>query len=180
MKIAIYGKLRSGKTEVAKYISERLDCDVFDFADSLKECLALAYPESVYQPKNRDLLIKFGQHLRALDVDIWVNTVRFKIRNSNKEHIIVTGTRQQNEYEMLKEQGFTFIKVVADENIRVERCLAEGDKFTTSNLNNTTEIDLDNYEYDYLITNERGIDELHAAIREILVDILEGEEYATN
>lgn len=170
MKIAVYGKLRAGKTEVCNYISQKIDCDVFEFSKGVQEVVDLLYPEKK-GTKNRELLVSIGQHLRELDKDVWVNIVKNKILNSNKENILVAGVRQENEFEMLKELGFIFIQVEASETTRIERCKAEGDNFKLESLRGYTEMIMDNYEPDYLILNEYGFKELEISINNILADI---------
>ena len=172
MKIAVFGKLRSGKSEVCKFIQEILKCDVLDFGDALKECLAIAYPNSKYV-KDRNLLIGFGQHLRMFDNDIWVNALKHRIASRNTKNIIVTGVRQSNEYDMLKCLGFVFVKVEAPERSRIDRSTKAGDKFNLENLNNITETELDDFKYDFLITNDGGFKDLIIDTNNVLDEIWE-------
>ena len=174
MKIAVYGKLRAGKTEVCNYISQKLDCDVFEFSKGVQEVIDVIYPETK-GTKNRELLVRVGQHLRKLDENVWVNIVKNKILNSEKPHILVAGVRQENEFEMLKELGFTFIQIEASETTRVERCMAQGDSFKLESLRDHTEMVMDNYKPDYLILNEYGFKELEISINNVLSEIL-GQE----
>lgn len=154
MKIAVYGKMRSGKTEVCNILKDILkDVAYFDFGDSLKECVRIMYPESIKKPKDRKLLIGVGQHMRKFDEDIWVNALKNKIENTLAQQIIVTGVRQKNEYEMLKKQGFIFLKVVSTDRERIKRCKKEGDNFDLSCIENETEKVLDTFEYSYKIDN---------------------------
>lgn len=177
MKIGIYGKMRSGKTEVCNLYNGMLDDSVvLDFGDSLKECVRVAYPFLDYKTKNRELLINFGQTLRKMDKNIWVNALKYKILNTNKKNIIVTGIRQQNEFDMLKDLGFTFIKIESDDNIRIERCKKNNDKFDENSLNDFTETELDKFEYDFLIENIRSLKDLSIDALNVLDEIkyLEG------
>lgn len=174
MKIAVYGKLRAGKTEACNYISQKLDCDVFEFSKGVQEVIDVIYPETK-GTKNRELLVSVGQHLRKLDENVWVNIVKNKILNSEKPNILVAGVRQENEFEMLKELGFTFIQIEASETTRVERCMAQGDSFKLESLRDHTEMVMDNYKPDYLILNEYGFKELEISINNVLSEIL-GQE----
>lgn len=174
MNIAIYGKLRAGKSAVCEYIAENYECEVLEFSGALQEAINVMYPNKK-GIKDRELLISVGQHMRKLDEDVWVNIVRHKIENSTKPHILVAGVRQANEFKMLKELGFTFIKVDASESVRVQRCIENGDKFNKESLKNSTETIMDNYDPDYLILNEYGFKELEISIRNVLDDILRKE-----
>lgn len=173
MRIAVYGKMRAGKTAVCDFIKDKFkNVEVLDFGDSLKECMAIAFPETIGKPKNRAKLIEFGQHMRKLDEDVWVNTVKYKLKNTTSEIVLVTGVRQENEYNMLKEQGFVFIQVDASENTRIERCKANNDIFTTDNLRSHTEVVMDDFEPDYVILNERGFKDLEIQANNVLGEIL--------
>lgn len=177
MKIAVFGGLRAGKTSVCDHIlSKYKDFEIFDFGDSLKECVAKAYPQNEGQPKNRELLINFGQHLRKFDKDVWVNAVKYKIEVSNSKNLLVTGVRQQNEYEMLKDEGFIFIKIEAGEDIRIQRCIDNGDIFNVESLRDAqTEMVLNDFEYDYLIVNEGSFKKLEIAIDNIMKELVGNE-----
>lgn len=174
MRIALYGKLRAGKSAVGNYIADRFDCEVIEFGNGVQEVIDIIYPETK-GTKNRELLIGVGQHLRKYDENVWVNVVKHKILNSKKQHILAAGVRQENEFEMLKELGFTFIQVDASETTRIERCIAEGDSFEIETLRSHTETVMDNYKPDYLILNEYGFKELEIAIKNVISEILNEE-----
>ena len=172
MRIAIYGKLRAGKSAVATVIKENLiDCAYFEFGDAVQEVLDVLYPKEK-GVKNRKLLVGVGQHMREYDEDVWVNVIKHKIESCTNENILVAGVRQQNEYDMLKKLGFKFIQVEACETTRIERCLELGDNFDKDALRNHTEMVLDSFENDYLILNERGFKELEISTRNILADMV--------
>lgn len=170
MKIAIYGKLRAGKSAVCDYIANKYECEVLEFSGAVQEVVDVMYPEKK-GTKDRETLIAVGQHMRKLDEDVWVNIIKNKIENSKTQNILVAGVRQQNEYDMLKKLGFTFIQVEASENTRIERCIEAGDKFDKDSLRNLTEMIMDNWKPDYLIINEYGFKELEISIRNILADM---------
>lgn len=174
MRIAVFGKLRAGKTAVCEYITEKFDCEVLECSGALQEVVDILYPKKK-GTKDRELLVSVGQHMRELDVDVWVNLLEHKIENSNSENILIAGVRQQNEYDMLKRQGFTFIQVEACETTRLERCIESGDKFNVESLRNPTEMVMDNWKPDYLILNEKGFKELEISISNIINEILSEE-----
>lgn len=170
MKIAIYGKLRAGKSAVCDYIAEKYDCEILEFGKAVQDSLDIMYPAKK-GIKDRELLVLVGQHMRKLDEDIWVNVIKHKILNSKAPNILVAGVRQQNEYEMLKELGFIFISVNASETTRVKRCIEAGDKFNLESLRNPTELVMDGWDADYSILNEYGFKELEISIVNILNSI---------
>lgn len=171
MKIAVYGKIRAGKSAVCEYIAEKYECDIFEFSGAVQETIDVCYPW-MKGIKNREKLISVGQHLRKLDEDIWVNVVKHKVENSKAPVVLVAGVRQQNEYDMLKQLGFTFIQVEASETTRIERCIEAGDKFDKESLRNSTETVMDSWNPDYLILNEYGFKELEINIENVLREIV--------
>lgn len=170
MRIALFGKLRAGKSAVADYIADKYECDIIEFSHGVQEVVDVLYPE-FKGVKNRELLIEVGQHMRKLDKDVWVNVVKHKILNSKKPNVLVSGVRQQNEIDMLKELGFITIQVDASEETRIKRCIEAGDSFNVETLRNHTELVMDGWNPDYLILNEYGFKELEISIRNVLSDI---------
>lgn len=170
MKIAVYGKLRAGKSAVCDYIANKYDCEILEFSGAVQEVIDVIYPEKK-GVKDRETLVSVGQHMRKLDKDVWVKVIRNKIKSSKANNILVAGVRQQNEYDMLKELGFTFIQVEASETTRVERCVEAGDKFDKEYLRNPTELVMDEWKPDYLILNEYGFKELEISINNIMADM---------
>lgn len=162
MRIAVFGRIRSGKSQVGEYIKNYLfneknqGCELYEFSQAVQSCVEILYP-NLKGIKDREKLVSVGQHLRKLDEDIWVNIVKHNILNSSSDNILVVGVRQENEFKMLEELGFTFIKVEANEDIRIFRSKLVGDKNTTNLLNNETELLIDDYKEDYLISNEEDL-----------------------
>ena len=141
-----------------------------EFSGAVQEVIDVIYPEKK-GVKDRETLVSVGQHMRKLDKDVWVKVIRNKIKSSKANNILVAGVRQQNEYDMLKELGFTFIQVEASETTRVERCVEAGDKFDKEYLRNPTELVMDEWKPDYLILNEYGFKELEISINNIMADM---------
>ncbi|MGU9269776.1 AAA family ATPase [Clostridium perfringens] len=174
MKIAVYGKIRCGKSTVCDYISDNMECEIIEFSDSLQEVVDVLYPEKK-GIKDRGLLIEVGQHLREYDEDVWVNIVKYKVLNSKAPNILVCGVRQQNEYDMLKELGFTFIEVFSTEETRLERCFQSGDSFNPESLNHETENKMGAFKCDYFILNEGTTEELIEATDQIIESMAQKE-----
>ena len=172
MKIALFGKLRAGKSSCIEtfreVLSEKgLTSEHIEFGDPVKEVVEALYPK-LKGVKDRDTYIRIGQHLRKLDEDIWVNCIVEKVKSSKCDVVFVGGTRQMNEYKALKDLGFIFIEIVADEEIRIQRCIEAGDKFERSNLNNPLEAVMKEFKSDYIIENNGTEKELKKRVREII------------
>lgn len=173
--ICFFGKMRSGKDETAFLLSQYLPCEKMAFGDELKRQFHLDYPHIPREPKPRNYdsfsplqklkwtiqskpilgYQEYGQARRKDNPDVWVNAlVRNYINRKDKNpntHFLVTDMRQPNEYKALKELGFIMVKVEADEETRIKRMLANGEK--PVGLNHETESYVDGYDYDYIIYN---------------------------
>lgn len=173
MRLAIYGKIRAGKSEVGKHIREYLieakneTCEIYEFSDAVQACVEVMYPR-LKGIKDREKLIKIGQHMRKIDEDVWVNVIKNNILNSKSDNVLVVGVRQENEFEMLKELGFTFIRVEAPIKERKIRSILLGDKNGENLMNNETEMIMDSYISDHLITNDRDLNSLRLQACEVI------------
>ena len=69
--------------------------------------------------KDREMFITFGEKMREIDENVWVRSVLKDIQNNpNIKHWVVDDVRRENEYNILKENGFIFIRLNVDEHIR--------------------------------------------------------------
>lgn len=177
MRVAVVGKIRSGKTTVVNIIKGMLDESdsiIIEFSDSLREATEVMYP-ATKGIKDRERLIAVGQHMRKLDVDVWTNIVEHKIRVAEEEgyaNILVSSVRQPNEVEMLLRNGFDIIQVVSDEEIRIQRCVKAGDKFDKVSFNDYTETALDDYSFKYIIENDGSYSEFCDKVDEVIRKIV--------
>ncbi|PGB34888.1 hypothetical protein COM07_25870 [Bacillus toyonensis] len=170
-KIAITGKARSGKTELSHYAWMLFGFKEFDFSAVLKDEFHRLFPHIPRDPKPRAYYQKFGQWLREIDLDIWVKMTMGKVHEycfedglnkvNHKPKVLVTGVRQPNEYQRLKDEGFVIIRVNASDDLRIERAKEAGDVFTEADLSHETESHIDTFEVDYEINNVGIIGEMY-------------------
>lgn len=169
LRFGIVGKIRSGKSTVADLLGLELkEFYKVEFSDALRMVTDILYPDTK-GVKNREKLIAVGQHMRKLDEDVWVNIVENWIKKAEERNgkdfpIIVSSVRQPNEVEMLKRNGFILIKVEADEDIRIQRCIDAGDSFNIESFNDYTETALDGMTFDYVIKNNEDLDYLKKCV----------------
>lgn len=157
MKLAIIGKIRSGKDTFAEYFKEQ-GFEEFKFGTGIAEVIQKYFPDEWAKGKPRHLYQGIGQYFRSFDEDVWVKYLAKQIEG--KSNIIVTDCRQVNEVKWLKENGFTIIKIEADEPIRIQRMEDEGDTFKKEDLVHETEQQVDQAQYDWLIQNNGTLQEL--------------------
>ena len=185
IKIALCGRMRSGKDSIAAYLIEKHGFVRFAFADELKRICRELFPDRfVAGSKPRTLLQGVGVAMREFDPDVWVNATMREIARYQREtdrtlwhrpNYVITDLRFPNEYERLRAEGFVIIRVVADNGTRYLRMIDAGDTFTAADLEHETERHIDTFAVDYEIDNNGSLAELYAKVDEIMADILRKE-----
>lgn len=160
MRIAVLGKMRSGKDSFAR-IFIKSGFTELKFSDGITEIIGAYFPEALNSGKPRKHYQHIGQHLRELNEDVWVNNLaRELLTYPVDEDIIITDVRQSNEVNWLIDNGFIIIKIVASDEIRKARIAAAGDNFDESMFNHETEQGIDEMPFHYLISNEGSLGDL--------------------
>lgn len=193
--IALTGRMRAGKSLIASIIINEYGLNRHSFGRALKhyagelfegsEAYSSEYfetgPPCPFDGKRRQVERKprkmyqdFGQAMRALDDNVWINHVE-KAINLDRLFVgykgaIIDDLRQPNEYAWARANGFTIIRVNAGEDTRIERIKSAGDSYSDEDFRHETESHVDSFEVDYEIWNGDGvsIDELEAKISEIM------------
>jgi adenylate kinase family enzyme len=119
MKIAICGKMCSGKSTLANYImSSYPGYQKYSFAQKVKElCVELFDMEG----KDRLLLINFANKMRDIDEKVWVNHVLKQ--TESKEKCIIDDVRYQNEVDALIDDGWSFIQLNVPNELQKKRIM---------------------------------------------------------
>ena len=165
LKIAITGKMRSGKDTFAQHF---IGDDYFypiKFSKGISEIIDNYLPEVSLQPKNRKAYQTIGQSMREIDPLVWV---KYSVSAApENESLIVTDLRQDNEAKYLRDKGFIIIKVESDEDIRIRRIIESGDTFSINELNHETELSVDKIVADYTVKNNGSEHDLMVAAKRI-------------
>lgn len=174
MKIAICGKMRSGKDTVGKLLVEKYGFEEFKFSSGITKIIHDYFPSSVYSNgKVREHYQTIGQSIRKLDEDVWVrytsNQIGSHIAHGGNTDIVITDLRQLNELKYLKDSGFTIIKVESLSNLRVQRAKDSGDVFNIDDFNHETELSVDHIEADYVLENNGTLYELESQMRKLML-----------
>lgn len=168
MRVAISGKMGSGKTALANVLQDRYLFHKFSFADKLKKTAMDLWGlthDDVYGPnkkKYRKLMQDFGKHMRDVDENVWVNIILREISARKQlindygtnsvfgDNIVIDDVRYQNEYVALKNAGFIMVRMDASDDARKRRL---GDGFLETN--HLSETDLDNInDWDMVVLND--------------------------
>ena len=119
MKIAIIGKMCSGKTTIANLIIDKdKSYKRLSFGQKVKD---LAVELFNMEGKDRSLLINLANKMRDIDSDVWVNY----IINNNKDidNCIIDDIRYQNELDKLINNNFYIIKLNISKELQKERII---------------------------------------------------------
>lgn len=178
MRIALVGKMRSGKDTVGKYFMNYHGFKRFAFAEGITNILNEHFPEIMAQGKPRGMYLGIGQQFREYEPNVWINYTDRQIKEYLKENpsgdIVITDTRQLNEYKYLKDNGFIVIKVEAKVDTRIKRMQELGDTFSTKDLEHDTEKQAEAMPFDYLIHNDGTVEELFEKVERVLINIRRG------
>ena len=86
MKIAITGKMTSGKSTIAKLIvSLNHNYQIYSYANKIKEIASDLFK---MEKKDRNLLINIGTNLKNINKDVWANYIMDQIKITIKFHTI--------------------------------------------------------------------------------------------
>lgn len=99
MKIAITGKMCSGKSTIANMIKQlNPDYEIYSYAGKIKD---IAIELFDMKEKDRTLLINIANKMKAIDEDIWAKYLMKQLKNKN--NCIIDDLRFQNELDLLND-----------------------------------------------------------------------------
>jgi dephospho-CoA kinase len=185
LKLALTGRMRSGKDSVADYLARQYGFARFAFGDGIRKVCRELFPDQMAQArKPRALLQGVGQAMRAFDPDVWINRTLNEVNDwlrvntiveTVKPNVVICDLRQPNEYECLRSEGFVIIRVNASDETRIQRMIDAGDTFDDDTLTHETEQHVGSFTVDYEIDNNGSLAELYAQVDEIMAGILRKE-----
>jgi len=163
IKVAFGCQSRVGKDTAADYIRSKLECKVialskplYDIMYSVQSQLGLPYEKDT-----KFLQIVGTDWGRAKSPDLWINIALKTIRQHTNENILITDLRFKNEYEALKNEGFTVVRIIRD-NRTIDR-----------DPNHISENQLTNQEvnWDFVLENNTTMVDLHSKLDELLITL---------
>ncbi|WP_144509843.1 hypothetical protein [Bacillus sp. FJAT-22090] len=184
MNLAFISEAGGGKDFLAEYAIKKYGFTRYAFADHVKNVAKVWFPHLYGDgtSKNRQLLQAIGTKFREIDAEVWIKKMfqdidaeadmRRKLKYS-KEFIVVTDCRMPNEYQALKDKGFTFIRVQTDEAVRQARMIGRGDTFSNKDMKHHTETFYDQFKCDYTISNNGTVEEAYESLDRIIDELLD-------
>lgn len=174
MKIAFGYKAGSGKDLCAKYLTRKYGGCKIAFSDPLYDILN--YAQNICRFKNekdRKFLQFIGTDwARSIDNNVWINIL---LQNSNNlENVYCSDVRFINEFEELRKNGWTLIKL--------DRTYVDNKRIGTGSSKHISENQLDsydNYKWDYVVENNSTIKELYCKL-DIIINNIQLEKRIIN
>jgi Deoxynucleotide monophosphate kinase len=159
-------RARVGKDTAADYLSTKYGGERFAFSKALYDILHFAQSRCGFPlKKDRQFLQYIGtEWARSQEEDVWVNILVKDVKgyiNNSKENIYVTDVRFPNEFNALKELGFTMIQIKGDPK----------SEFGSGSSNHKSEVALSEYEdsmWDHIIINDGSLVDFHEKLDALL------------
>lgn len=119
MKVAICGKICSGKSSLAKYI-QKSDSrfKILSYGQKVKDISTELFNMTI---KDRTLIINVASKMREINPDVWSNYVLKKSKDF--EYCIIDDLRFQNELDGLinDDSDWIFIKLIISKELQTKR-----------------------------------------------------------
>lgn len=164
MKIALFGKMRTGKDTVADLLINDHDFKKYSLATGIGEIIYKYFPNAWDNGKPRHHYQHIGQQLRELDKNVWINYLLSSVERDGVERVVVADGRQVNEADALRKEGYLIVLVKTEEETRIKRILESGDNFNPEQLNHETEQQVDKITPDVVIRNDGTLEDLKSAV----------------
>ena len=182
LKIALFGKMRSGKDTVGRILIEDYNFSGAALGNAIGNIIEMYFPKALERGKPRKHYQFIGQAFRQLDEDVWVNYLldnldietyiyNCRLLRMSPNNLVITDGRQPNEAKRLKEKGFIIVKVTTRDDIRLERIKKAGDVFSEQDLNHETELSVDLINPDFEICNNGTLDDLKERVKTLLEEL---------
>lgn len=169
MIIGISGKRGSGKDTLADILQHR-GFEKLSLATLLKDRVAADFHVPVSLLKDpatkelphkafgglspREVMISYGQFFRSIDPNFWIKALDIPGWHKIHSYVSVADVRFKNEAAYIKRLGGIIVRLERDPALNV---------YGPEALNDPSETDLDNYEFDYKLTADqnRVMSDLH-------------------
>ena len=148
LRLAVSGKMRSGKDTLASRLVKRYGFTRYAFADRLKE-VAQELFRMPPGTKNRHLLVELGRKMCEIDRLVWVNYVLSQM--PLRCDVVISDLRFKYEYHALKAFDFIIVRVASEEQARLRRVERFGSRVDMALVDDPSETDLDDMQFDWVI-----------------------------
>lgn len=166
-RIAIGGKMGTGKSSIADFLVKCFQFKQFSFARKLKEIASDLFDMEV---KDRVLLQMLGTEIRKMKADAWCSYVLKQVNAEASLRVVIDDMRYLNEGTILKENNFTLIRLYTPAFMRKKRGTIGLDEKTAAH---PSEIEIDAIEVDYAIDTSGTMEQAYRKMMELLAEVAE-------
>ena len=169
-RIAFTGRMGTGKSSVADFLVKSFGFKRYSFAAKLKEIASDLFGMST---KDRLLLQTLGTKVREVEQDSWANFVLKQIETEAPLRATIDDMRYLNEGKILKENGFTLIRLYGDrKNRKIAGLSPETER-------HPSETETDKIEVDYALDTSGSLDLCYRKIMDLLQELSLNEQNPT-
>jgi len=163
--LGISGKMGSGKTTLSdgliQELSSGLPIERVSLAKPIKDVQNLIYDSlglEMIGEKDRDLLIKLGMWGRDKDPDLWLKQAVKKFKKSKAKIVICDDVRFENEADWFTNNGL-LVRITGKQR---------GDNVNMEYKDSTSETALDNYNFEYTVSNTISVDDMLLSVLQFI------------
>lgn len=147
--IAFIGPMGCGKTTASVLLEEERGYERLGFASTIKAIAGI-----LWHTPTRAQLQELGVKVRDIDDDAWVRVCLRIVDEHAEDRVTIDDCRFPNEYWGLKERGFVFVRINADEDSRYDRLVASGRIEDRAQMQHESEKYVADFAADYTIEND--------------------------
>lgn len=171
--ILLSGKARAGKDTFAIGLG---DYDRYAFAERLKWFAKRLGWNGIKDDRGRKFLQDLASVCRGYNENVWVESLQREIESDKfPPKIVITDCRYKNEIQSMKQWA-----VRRGYNVYIIRIERPGywNGLPIEMQRHASEIELDNFTFDYVVTNNKTIQDLEYAASSLLIEIAVAEREA--
>ena len=157
MKIALIGKMCSGKSTVAQYLRDKYNYTILSFGGPVKK-----YATEIFDLKHKDrqIIQDFAQKVREIDDEVWIKYLIREYKNCNSENVVVDDVRFPKEHAALINEDFIPIKIDISDDFQRERIIKtypENYQIHLDRTKNISESYIDKLSYRHKFTSTKDL-----------------------
>jgi len=164
-RIAIGGKMGTGKSSLADFLVKCFQFKKYSFAAKLKELASDLFDMEI---KDRQLLQVLGTKVREVEQNAWCNYIMKRINREAPLRAVIDDMRYLNEAEILKENEFTLVRLYTSKHIVAKRGIAG---FSFEALRHSSEVEIDAIDPDFSIDTSGTLERAYENILAVLARI---------
>ncbi|WP_350334323.1 HD domain-containing protein [Coralliovum pocilloporae] len=162
MRVALIGKSGVGKSTVAKLLNYHVGAERVSSGAICRQIAKLLFGND-----DKSTTQTLDDVLTKIDSSIFLNAALLTAPVGRS--ICLDSLRFKSDYEIARKRGFTIVRVIASDDVRVTRLAERGQGFDlVKDGSHRSETELDHVDVDYTVDNSGNIDALEASVRPLI------------